>query len=401
MKRLTRFLCTGLAGFGMLMLVAFVSASTARASGGYTAYVGGETKDQAVQADAFLPNELWIVAGDSITWKFVPQNEPHTVTLLATGQVRPSAPPPAGPPFVAQGVNCTAAADYDGSACVSTLTGLSGGATFTVTFPKEGNYKLVCLIHTDMNGTVHVLPAPSPLVHSQRAIDDQAHDELRALLSDDNSRRDDDRGWGDRRHDGNTVTAGIGEIVATGGGLQYRSVLRFLPGTIRIHAGDSVLWTNLDPTEPHTITFGSEPAGLIPTFYSLPPVEPYVAPGNPVPPIPSAAPHPCAAVLTTDCQDPITGTVLATINCTPSGAPSAANTSPCSAFGAQPPVASYASLSFLNSGFVQAQAPDRVGLAQLPPGTTRIRITFPNKGTYFYHCALHDVNGMLGEVIVE
>ena len=142
MKRWNRFLCTGLAGFGILILTALGVPSTARASGGYTAYVGGETKDQAVQADAFLPNELWIVAGDSITWKFVPQNEPHTVTLLATGQVRPSAPPPAGPPFVAQGVNCTAAVNYDGSACVSTLTGLSGGATFTVTFPKSGNYKL-------------------------------------------------------------------------------------------------------------------------------------------------------------------------------------------------------------------------------------------------------------------
>jgi plastocyanin len=35
------------------------------------------------------------------------------------------------------------------------------------------------------------------------------------------------------------------------------------------------------------------------------------------------------------------------------------------------------------------------------PGTTRIRITFPNKGTYYYHCALHDVDGMNGTVVVE
>jgi hypothetical protein len=56
---------------------------------------------------------------------------------------------------------------------------------------------------------------------------------------------------------------------------------------------------------------------------------------------------------------------------------------------------------FLNSGFLQAQAPDRVFAPQLPPGTTRIRITFPKAGTYQYHCALHDVDGMLGTVIVD
>src|SRR5579863_9217752 len=80
--------------------------SAAKASTTYNAYVGGETADQSVQADAFLPNELWLFEGDSIKWTFVPKNEVHTVTLLMTGQTRPSAPPPAGPPFMAQGVAC-------------------------------------------------------------------------------------------------------------------------------------------------------------------------------------------------------------------------------------------------------------------------------------------------------
>jgi plastocyanin len=55
----------------------------------------------------------------------------------------------------------------------------------------------------------------------------------------------------------------------------------------------------------------------------------------------------------------------------------------------------------VNSGFLQAAEPDRTGSAQVPPGTTRIRITFPNEGTYYYHCALHDIDGMYGTVIVE
>jgi len=389
----------------MLLAAVLIVPPAAKASTTYNANVGGETKDQSVQANAFLPNELWLFEGDSIKWTFVPKNEIHTVTLLTPGQTRPSAPPPAGPPFVLQGVPCGPAPSYDGSVCVSTPTGMSGGATFTVTFPKAGNYKLVCLVHTDMTGTVHVLvniPLNAPLIHSQRFYDDQAQDEAEALLSDNDHREDEDhRGWHDRRNGDNSVTAGIGEIVATGGGTQYRAVVRFLPGRIRIHAGESVLWTNLDPTEPHTVTFGTEPAGFVPTLYSLPPVV-VPAPGPPVP----NPPNPCTLLVTTDCTDPGTGVVIGTINCTTTP-PATAGTTPCdAAFTPQtnsvsPPPPPFAPNSFLTSGFIQAAEPDRTGSAQVPPGTTRIRIFFPNPGTYYYHCALHDVDGMYGEVIVE
>jgi plastocyanin len=393
----------------LLLLAAILSVpSPMKAQTTYYANAGGETPDQGIQADAFLPNELWLFEGDSIQWTFVPKNEPHTVTLLTPGQIRPSAPPPAGPPFAVQGVACGPAPAYDGSACVSTATGLAGGATFTVTFPTAGDYKLVCLIHTDMVGTVHVLknlPINAPAIKSQRFYDEAARDELKALLSDDDSRNDDHHGW-DNRHDrdrdgNNAVIAGIGKILATGGGTQYAAVVRFLPEVIRIHRGDSVLWTNLDPTEPHTVTFGDEPPNLVPTLYALPP-----ALSLPVgPPIPNP-PATCTLAVTTNCQDLATGTIIATINCTTSPA-ATAGTTPCdAAFNPQensinPPAPPFDANSFLNSGFLQAAAPDRTGLAQVPPGTTRIRITFPNKGVYFYHCALHDTDGMYGTVIVE
>src|SRR5579864_8785349 len=117
----------------LLAAAALMVPSAAKAQTTYNANVGAETPDQSVQADAFLPNELWLFEGDSIQWTFVPKNEVHTVTLLATGQVRPSAPPPAGPPFSVQGVNCGPAPSFDGSACVSTPAGMANGATFTVT----------------------------------------------------------------------------------------------------------------------------------------------------------------------------------------------------------------------------------------------------------------------------
>src|SRR5438876_7702233 len=51
--------------------------------------VGAQNGDRAHQALAFLPNEIWIHADDSITWSF-PTNEVHTITFLALGQVRPN-----------------------------------------------------------------------------------------------------------------------------------------------------------------------------------------------------------------------------------------------------------------------------------------------------------------------
>src|SRR5437764_7850825 len=50
---------------------------------------------QMLQGMAFEPNEIWIHAGDSINWTHR-TDEPHTVTFLQSGQVRPS-----------NGVGCT------------------------------------------------------------------------------------------------------------------------------------------------------------------------------------------------------------------------------------------------------------------------------------------------------
>jgi plastocyanin len=324
-----------------ILFAAATVALAAKAGTTYVVNVGGETPDQGVQADAFFPNEVWLLEGDSIQFNFVPKNEIHTVTFLTPGQMRPSAPPPAGPPL---GANCPAAAlpiTYDGSACVSTQAGLAAPSSFTVTFSTKGNYKMVCLVHTDMNGTVHVLAnnaANAAFLHPQNYYDQQGAQEATAILTDNSSHQSLPQPLSSQ----NLVVAGIGKIAATGGGLQYGAVVRFVNDKIVIHKGESVTWANLDPTEPHTVTFGAEPPNFIP-------------------PKPAGLSAPAAD-----------GTLTATFN----------------------PVV------FLNSGFLQAQAPDRTGTAQLGPGTTRITIMFNQPGTYSYHCALHDVDGMVGQVVV-
>src|SRR5438132_11052197 len=90
-------------------------------------------------AMSFLPNELWIHAGDSVSWTS-DTHEGHTVTFLTPVQPRP--PFPAGCPGTTP-----SGSPYTGANCVN--SGPIVG-TYTVTFPNAGNFKLVCLIHQDM-----------------------------------------------------------------------------------------------------------------------------------------------------------------------------------------------------------------------------------------------------------
>ena len=54
----------------------------------WTATVGAQTDDEGIQALAFLPNEIWIHAGERITWTWQ-ADETHTCDF---SQGRPGAP---------------------------------------------------------------------------------------------------------------------------------------------------------------------------------------------------------------------------------------------------------------------------------------------------------------------
>ena len=108
-----------------------------------------------------------------------------------------------------------------------------------------------------------------------------------------------------------------------------------------VRVGDTVEWTNHDPTTPHTVTFGTEPA-------------------DPRPPSLNVGPT-------------VDGARQAVIG---SMADSA------------------------NSGLLVSAPQDRTGLPQAPQGTTRFRVTFTAAGTFNYICSLHDDLGMKGTVIV-
>src|SRR5207237_679866 len=243
-SQLRRILCR------CTFLVALISPVSALADN-WQLQVGAQNGDKAHQALAFLPNEIWIHSGDSITWAFV-ANEVHTVTFLTPLQVRPNrftgcaaGGPPDGrtPDFSV----------YDGTACVNSgILTSADGQTYTVVFPTTGNFKLVCLAHPNMTATIHVMPLSTPLPHDQAFYDKQAGWQRANLLSDAMASAHDHPG-------SNHVTAGVGHIMGNGGGTQTVSVMRFMDATKVIHAGETVEWTSAEAVTNHTITFGPEP----------------------------------------------------------------------------------------------------------------------------------------------
>ena len=238
------------------MFVLLLLTLTTMAQAQWKATLGAQSQSMGHQALAFLPNEMWIHTGESVTWTSN-VDEIHTVTFLTAGQVR--LPFQIGCP----GFTATGFATVDGSTCVTTPP-LGKGQTFTVNFPTAGNFKLVCLVHQNMTGVVHVLDWSQPIPHTQSFYDLQAAAEGNALLSDNPQNH-----RAAVRPGRNSVALGVGEVVANAGGSQTLSVMRFMEPRKVIHAGETVEWTNLDPATPHTITFGVEPSDPVPPVNAI------------------------------------------------------------------------------------------------------------------------------------
>lgn len=212
--------------------------------------VGAQSKDLGKQVIAFLPNEVWIHAGDSVAFT-VATDEPHTVTFLTPDQVRP--PFPVGCPGTTP-----SGSPEDGLSCVNSGT-LTKGQEYSVTFPTAGDYKLVCLYHQNHTAMIHVLDLSVELPHDRAFYRAEAADMEKDMLSSAGHLMDQDMG-----SSRDEVTAGTGSITATGGGSDTLSVMRFMHPDKVVHVGDTVEWTNDDPITPHTITFGVEPDNPMP-----------------------------------------------------------------------------------------------------------------------------------------
>jgi len=339
-KRMASFALTAI-------LIAGATATTVQATD-WNVIAGSESPDRGSHALAFLPNELWVHAGDTVHWTFA-THEKHTLTFLKPGQIRPAAIGPVFPVEIGCPGTTPDGSSFDGSSCLHSGAFLlddtvptTSVPSYSVRFPSTGNFKFVCLFHSDMTGQVHVLDLSQPLPHTQDFYDREGHREQALLLAATSPLQG--RGT-PSAEDGaqNSVAAGNGAILATtGGGSVTTALMRFVRDTIVVHVGDTVEWINLHPSINHTVTFGTEP------------VDPR--------------------------------TISSNVQTTSDGARQATIGSP---------------TDNVNSGYLSPTPQDRANLAQAAPNVARFRVTFTSPGTFNYICALHDDLGMIGTVIVN
>ena len=192
----------------------------------------------------FYPAAIAIHAGDSVT--FTPIGA-HTITFNR----------PAGPVFQLFGpfgnTTITSATQPVNSGIIGEAPGASYTLTFASTLPV-GRYTVICGLHIGMTEKIHVLPASAELPRTDadyRAIaQEQIADDLAAqaeIAADARSETEDEDG---------------SPSVLVGAGNKRVTNLRFFPAAITVHLGQTVTFLKThDPTEPHTVTFGTELPG--------------------------------------------------------------------------------------------------------------------------------------------
>lgn len=235
------------------------SAHAVPAPQGWTVLVGSQTADMAVQGQRFLPGDITINAGDSVTWK-ANGAEIHTVTFFDGGAPQTTLPaldPTDANQVTPQGPDTMAAATYFNSGLLTTLPSFTPlpvpvFASYTLTFPDAGTYTYYCLVHgVMMRGVVHVQAAGSAYPATQDEIDMEAAWMAGAINADGRALRT------------SALAASTNHKVFTGADDGGAMVMRFLRHKAVIHKGEKIRFVNnMSMGAPHTVTFGTVPSGL-------------------------------------------------------------------------------------------------------------------------------------------
>jgi len=224
---------------------------------------------QMVEAVAFAPQELTINAGDRVFFDFgSPAPRLHTVTFLGGQQLpsfivpdqsaaTPGASPAAGPPRLM--LNPMAAFPVGSAYANSGIPAARPPEPFLLSFPKEGSYEYLCLVHPEtMKGKVTVQAKGAALPHEPAEIDAAAADHLAKLIVQAKAL------LAQHAAAGTPTADGAWELTA-GAAVDQLEAHAFLPQTLTIKVGDRVRWVNRTPHVPHTVTFvsGAEPPDFI------------------------------------------------------------------------------------------------------------------------------------------
>jgi plastocyanin len=209
----------------------------------------GATVDSVVEAFAYFPGTLTVDVGDSVTW-VINSDEPHTISFG-----RPPFPPDSPQVLAPAG-----GSSYGGSGFVSSGL-IFGGQRYTLTFTAPGTYVYRCLIHQPaMDGTIVVQPAGTPYPAGELTYQAAADPALAADLNEGVQALNSQAITTAVNADGTTtyfLNAGVGDGKSFG-------VLDYGVNDLVIHVGDTVVWTEEDPSEVHTITFLASPTQEVP-----------------------------------------------------------------------------------------------------------------------------------------
>jgi plastocyanin len=204
------------------------------------------------EAQAFGPGPVIIRVGDTVSWKFAGL---HTVTFNSGKPPLPLIVPGTapgellvGPAFFPAGVTGTRT-NYDGTQQVS--SGAPEGedlstVKFELTFTRTGIFGYTCELHPGMRAEVEVREANATLPETPAQALARGQATLSALV-------------GKIKQDVQMlrpVSAGTVHTALAGTGNGFgASALMFINGDKSIRRGDTVVWTNADPFEIHTVTF--------------------------------------------------------------------------------------------------------------------------------------------------
>jgi plastocyanin len=251
----------------VLVVAGLVFAGAANA-GTWTVNVGEQTRPPAgtpkgATLNQFFPGRLQVNAGDKVTFKSFGF---HTVSYLGG---KTQGPPPFMPDpqkALYEGITGADGAEFYfngmmkfvynvaifgpyGPKMVSGRVPTSAGAVFspnnkrpgtaTYTFPKFGQYAILCLIHPGMKMIVDVkakgatVQTPEDVKGVQKVETDAAWAKAKVLVN--------------AKIPANTVYMGLGG---------QTTILDFKPDVLRVKAGTTVNFVTHSPSEPHNAAFG-------------------------------------------------------------------------------------------------------------------------------------------------
>ena len=243
-------------------------AATAQAAS--TLNVGIGVGSGTVAGNAYLPGDVTILVGDSVRFT-TESDEPHSVTF---GNGPAGVPPPNWPAAGFTGTvppppgTAVLTGTYNGTGFLNSAL-LFKGSSATVAFTAAGAFPFICQIHPGMAGTVNVVA--SGTATTQAEADAKATLTRSAMLAavDSLEAATTAQVTHTQRSDGTSLWNIFTNSVQApgtqpGGGTGFLELLRFVPPSLDIVAGDTVKWT---ATAVHTVTFpaaGQDPMTIDP-----------------------------------------------------------------------------------------------------------------------------------------